>query len=635
MFSNLSIRAKLIMSFGALIIMFGITSSYTIYSMLRLSTMHDESAKRAVDAIYVSSNSSFAKGSYQIIADAIINKKEDETNLSWSESKKELDRVFDKLNLIVDTKEEKGWLEEAFKAHEILENIYETKLKELIFTKDTISKIKEIQLYDNQIDVQLQQIEKPLVRILESIETEADLADKEFDESISSTIKAIVIMVIMLIIVTIFFIMLIAGNISGIIQSLITEANVLTNAAINGNFATRGDISKINFEFREILHGFNQTLDKLINPIKVSSEYVEKISIGNIPPRITETYYGDFNTIKNSLNVLIDSSNLIIERAKLLAKGDLTIKLRKRSENDELMESLSDMVSALSTVVNEVKSASGNIASASNQLSSASQQMSQGAAEQASSSEEISSSIEEMNANIHQNTENSQETEKIAVNAAKKKKKGNTAVQKTIHSMKEIVDKISIITDIARKTDLLAINAAIEAARAGEHGKGFAVVATEVRRLAERSQIAAEQISELSNSSVKIAEESGIQLGQIVPDINRTARLVQEITAASLEQNSGASQIGNAVNQFNQVTQQNAAAAEEIATNSEELSAQAQKLIETMSFFKTDYFEQTGSKKHFEKRTFSRKPSVYNTPINKGITLNLENEDMDRDFERI
>jgi methyl-accepting chemotaxis protein len=212
--------------------------------------------------------------------------------------------------------------------------------------------------------------------------------------------------------------------------------------------------------------------------------------------------------------------------------------------------------------------------------------MSQGATEQASSAEEVSSSMEEMSSNIRQNADNALQTEKIAKKASSDAEEGGRAVEETVTAMKEIAVKTGIIEEIARQTNLLALNAAIEAARAGEHGKGFAVVASEVRKLAERSQKAAAEIKELSGTSVIIAEKAGEMLGRIVPDIQKTAELVAEISAASSEQNSGAEQINKAILQLDEVIQQNASSSEEMSSMAEELSSQAEQLSESIAFFK-------------------------------------------------
>ncbi len=276
-----------------------------------------------------------------------------------------------------------------------------------------------------------------------------------------------------------------------------------------------------------------------------------------------------------------------VDFAKKIAQGDLTaeVDVHQKDELGILAQALRDMVAKLREIVGEVQSASDNVASGSEELSASSEQLSQGATEQAASVEEVSSSMEEMGANIRQNSENATQTEKIALKAAQDAEAGGKAVNQAVDAMKNIAEKISIVEEIARQTNLLALNAAIEAARAGEHGKGFAVVAAEVRKLAERSGTAAAEISELSSSTVSVADQAGQMLTKLVPDIQRTAELVQEISAASNEQNAGAEQINKALQQLDQVIQQNASASEEMASTSEELSSQAEQLQSSIAYF--------------------------------------------------
>ncbi|WP_022664980.1 methyl-accepting chemotaxis protein [Desulfospira joergensenii] len=279
-----------------------------------------------------------------------------------------------------------------------------------------------------------------------------------------------------------------------------------------------------------------------------------------------------------------------VDVANRLAEGDLRVKIdvSGKDEIGQLQSAMKHMVESLIDIVEEVQNAVSNVAAGSEELSSTSEQMSQGATEQASSAEEASSSMEEMSGNIKQNADNAQQTERLAVQAAGDAEKGGEAVGKTVDAMKEIADKILIIEEIARQTNMLALNAAIEAARAGDHGKGFAVVADAVRKLAERSQAAAGEISNLSTSSVEIAENAGEMLNKIVPDIRKTSELVQEINAASSEQSSGAEQINTALQQLDQVIQQNASSSEEMSSTAEELSAQAEQLQQSISFFKVE-----------------------------------------------
>jgi len=269
--------------------------------------------------------------------------------------------------------------------------------------------------------------------------------------------------------------------------------------------------------------------------------------------------------------------------------GDLTATLDMDSKDEigNMANSLNKSVEHLQNIIAEVKNASMQVASGSNELADTASQLSNGSTEQAASIEETSSAMEEMASNIQQNTDNATTTEQISQKASANADETGQAVNEAVIAMKEIASKISIIEEIARQTNLLALNAAIEAARAGEHGKGFAVVAAEVRKLAERSQTAAGEISQLSSTSVQVAEKAGNMLGKLVPDIQKTAELVQEIAAGSREQNQGAEQINSAIQQLDQVIQQNAGASEEMAATAEELSAQSDTMQGAVSFFNT------------------------------------------------
>ncbi|MCK4710144.1 MAG: HAMP domain-containing protein, partial [Gammaproteobacteria bacterium] len=279
-----------------------------------------------------------------------------------------------------------------------------------------------------------------------------------------------------------------------------------------------------------------------------------------------------------------------VEVSERVASGDLDVAIEVTSgdETGQVMRALQAMIGRLRNVVSEVKNVTANVANGSEEISGTGQQLSRGATEQAASLEEISSSMEQMAANIRQSADNAGQTEQIAQKAAAYAEQSGKAVSEAVTAMKDIADKISIIEEISRQTNLLALNAAIEAARAGEHGKGFAVVASEVRKLAERSQTAASEIGERSTSTVEVAEKAGEMLEKLVPDILKTAELVQEISVASREQDTGADEINRALQQLDQVVQQSAASSEEMAATSQELSAQSDQLRQSMTFFKLD-----------------------------------------------
>ncbi len=461
------------------------------------------------------------------------------------------------------------------------------------------------------------------------------------------------------------------------VNGLVGETRMLTDSAIEGKLDTRGDSHKFGGDYARIVDGVNDTLDAVINPLKVSADYIIRISRGDFPDKLTGEYKGDFNEIKDSLNTLIGNLQGAVEVAEKVADGDLSVRVNILSDKDNLGKSLDKMVMTIKDIVGdinnltnsamegkldvrgdaekfggdyarivrgvnntldavvhplkmtasyidniskgfipelitesykgdfnkiksnlnsmienltrfaiEVQNAAEHVASGSEEVSTSAGQMSLGASQQAANIEQIASSMEQMSTSVSQNADNSRETSSIALKAAQDAQEGGKAVRETVQAMKSISEKISIIEEIARQTNMLALNAAIEAARAGEHGKGFAVVASEVRNLAKHSQNAAKEINALSVSSVEIGERAGNLLEEIIPGIQKTSELVQEISAASSEQADGIAQVNQAIQQFDQIIQTSAASTEEMASSSQAFSVQAEQLRKTASFFK-------------------------------------------------
>ncbi|WP_210234983.1 methyl-accepting chemotaxis protein [Allorhizobium terrae] len=398
----------------------------------------------------------------------------------------------------------------------------------------------------------------------------------------------------------------------GNLRAITAELQRLIVASTAGKLSERGAADRFVGDFAKLVSGINGMLDAIILPISEGNRVLRQVSVGDLTQRVEIECEGDHERMKNAINTMIENLRNTASIADLIASGDLTVEPAPLSDKDMLGLSLASMVQRLRGVVADALEASQNVSAGSVQLSSGAEQLSQGATEQASAAEEASASMEEMAANIKQNADNASQTEKIARQSSKDAEASGEAVNRAVAAMRTIAEKISIVQEIARQTDLLALNAAVEAARAGEHGKGFAVVASEVRKLAERSQAAAGEISGLSGQTVQVATEAGAMLARLVPDIRKTSELVSEISAACREQDIGAEQINEAIQQLDKVIQQNAGASEEMSATSEELAAQAEELQTSISFFKVD---NAGDAKNQGLRTpVARTRSVSNTP---------------------
>ncbi|MCW1752519.1 HAMP domain-containing methyl-accepting chemotaxis protein [Rhizobium acaciae] len=365
------------------------------------------------------------------------------------------------------------------------------------------------------------------------------------------------------------------------INNGLRKITTVANAVAIGDLNQKVDV-KTNDEIKDLI----DTVNAMTANLRATAALADQIAMGDLSTDAKPLSGKDALGI--AMQSMISNLRTTAGIADQIANGDLTVSPKPLSDKDALGIALEQMVERLRGVVADAISAAENVSSGSQELSASSEQVSQGATEQAASAEEASASMEEMASNIKQNADNAAQTEKIARQSAKDAEASGEAVSRAVDAMRTIAQKIGIVQEIARQTDLLALNAAVEAARAGEHGKGFAVVASEVRKLAERSQSAAAEISSMSSDTVTAAQEAGDMLGRLVPDIRKTAELVSEISAACREQDIGAAQINEAIQQLDKVTQQNAGASEQMSATSEELASQAEELQTSIAFFKVE-----------------------------------------------
>jgi|GEM_PF-1056381 methyl-accepting chemotaxis protein len=505
--------------------------------MLPVLEQSGDAEKRFSDAMELNDIEKRVTGIYSVIADAIINRDLDATRSDLKEIKAQASKDTETVKALVDTEAERA-LSTAFvdRLNQYIA-VFEKEMMPLLDQGENAD-MGEIRAMDEKIDQAREEALAPLEKIVFSLKQESVKASEDLNK-----------------------IREFDGKIDGIRDE------------------TRAPLAKINKSLTQEQVAADEEFDS------TRSQTIQIAIIALICVFIIAVLIA-FTITRSITKPLVE----VVAANNKLANGDLTVDLTvdRKDEIGILMGSMKEMVGNLRNIVTNIQTAAKNVASGSQEMSSSSEEMSQGSTEQAAAAEEASSSMEQMAANIKQNSDNATQTEKISIKSSEDAKEGGDAVTETVTAMKDIAEKISIIEEIARQTDLLALNAAIEAARAGEHGKGFAVVASEVRKLAERSQTAAGEISRLSNSSVEVAEKAGDMLNKMVPDIQKTAELVQEISAASNEQNAGADQVNKAIQQLDQVIQQNASVSEEMASTAEELASQAEELESSVAFFKLD-----------------------------------------------
>ncbi|MBU2538382.1 MAG: HAMP domain-containing protein [Proteobacteria bacterium] len=573
---DLKISKKILGGIGVISCIFLLAIGYQFFTSLVLAEMQDEGARRADEALEVGQIMERMVGTYAVMADAVINRNLVESKKDFAKAKAQAEKDIVRVKELVDTDQEIVWAGEMAEHYADYINTFEQEQLPLLENpaSNNVAAIREV---DGKIDQLRQQTSESLSRIVLALGEEMTEADKKFDDArgratfISGALSLVGI--VLAVIIALFT--------SGSITKPMDEAGVALDRI------STGDISvDITVDRKDEIGAMLAAMQRVAENFKDVSRMAERIALGDLD--VQARILSEKDLLGKALARMVENLKHTAAQAEQIAEGDLWVEVNLLSDKDSLGKSLSAMIAKLRQVIGDVRIAADQVASGSQELSSSSQQVSQGASEQAASVEEISSSMEELASTVAQTADHARQTAAISTKAAADAVNGGKAVEETVTAMQLIAKKIELIEEIARQTNLLALNAAIEAARAGEHGKGFAVVATEVRKLAERSQVSAQEIKGVAGASVETASNAGRLINEIVPQIQKTAELVHEIDAASNEQARGIDENARAIQQFDQVIQSNSAAAEEMASTSEELTAQAGQMQETIAFFKTD-----------------------------------------------